>query len=108
MDLVPRFPQGKWLPEVTFWFYVLGFLAPRLGFLSARTWSLNPWTWFHGCLVKITVFFDLRDGSLDLVPSLSGESLSMPGLTSWFPGHGCLDLVPGCLDSVPGFLDLVS
>ncbi len=80
VELVPWFPQGTWLSESTFWFYVLCSLAPRLGFLSACTWSLNPWTWFHGCLVKITGFLDSLRGSLDLVPSLSGESLSMPGL----------------------------
>ena len=59
-----------------------------------------PWTWFHGCLVKVT-------HSLDLLPSLLGKG-------SWLPGFSFLDLVqwcmakfPSCLDSVPDSMDLV-
>ena len=68
---------------------VSGCLDLALGSLDLVPWLPGCWTWFHGCLMKITGFYDSLRGSLDVVPSLPGKSHSMPAGSLL----GSLDLV---------------
>ncbi len=75
LDLAPWLPgEGSCLPGITSWFHVLGSMVVCvLGSLIAWIRFLVPWTWFHGCLVKVPGCLDSLPHSMELVPWLHVE-----------------------------------
>ncbi len=75
---------------------------------------LVPWTWFHGCMLKVCGSLDLVAYWRLLVPwnRIHGCPAKVPAclfhfLVHWSWFYGCLVKVPGCVGSLPTSLDLV-
>ncbi len=130
-DFVPWLSgQGSWLPAFTFRFHRLCSMVASWRFLVAWIQFLDPWTWFHGCLV-VAVCQNSLSGFLNLVPWPPGEDSRLSRFSSCFPGlrsmvawwrflvawirflvlwtwfHHYLVKVPGCLVSLPCSHNLV-
>ncbi len=81
----------RFLPACfTSWVTGLAYMVAWWRFLVARVHFLLPWTWLHGCLVKVPGCLDSVPVSLDLVPWLLGEGSGLPGFTFWCTGLGSM------------------
>ena len=118
LDLVPWLTgEGSWLPRFDSCFPELCCMIEWWRFLVALISFRVPWTWCHGCLIKVTHSLDLLPwtcfhhclvkvpGCLDSLPGLLDLVLSLLGEGFWLPGFGFLDLVQWCLVKISGRLD---